>query len=91
MATRQVKVWVETMVEVDLEELETNAPHLWPEQQTDYLIQLVLKSIEEKNFQLTHTAIIPKDTHASNEDYSSFLVEPENEFEWDDFFGVFEL
>ena len=87
MTTRQIKVWVETMVEVDLDELETNAPHLWPEEQTDYLVQLVLKSIKEKNFQLTHTAIIPRDAHASNEDYSSFLAEPENEFEWDDYFN----
>lgn len=84
MSQRKVKVLVELMVDTDLSYLEEEAPRLWPEEQTETLIQAVQESLAKGNYVLTHQAIIPKDNHASNEDYSSYLSEIACEFDLND-------
>ena len=88
MSHRKVKVLVEVLVDTDLSELEENAPHLWPEEQTQSLIQAVQQSLEKGQFSLTQQALIPKDAHASNEDYSSYLTDFACEFDLEDSVGL---
>lgn len=80
MSHRKVKVLVEVLVDTDLSELDEKAPQLWPEEQTEQLVHQVQKSLQEGNYQVTQSCLIPKDAHASNEDYSVYLVEPSCEF-----------